>query len=591
MSEDTKWLYEEAEIAYNSGDYNKAYGALLKLLEMDPSHGPAHELLIKTCRKAKNPDAELRAAQDLYAKDPTIDNAKKLAFTYKHLQRGNSARKFFKQILDDRPHDCDALAALGLVCTDLEDYDEAIAALEKSVLIRPGDSDVLFALGCCYNHTGRLQEALGVFERMMLNYGGQEGLRAWLGRTLEKLGRKQEAYVQYVGEVKLHPSYPDGVKFLAEYYGSQGDMNSKEEVYVEGIEAAKKNTGDLINMGTMLIRQGRLEQGKETLNYAIENALPGGYSSSLLYNNLGVAFLDNDDRRAMEFFEESLKIFKSHHNPLHNMGLALYGAGRFREAEKYLLRALELEPDWHITLSVLGSVYFNMERADEGCEMYLRAIERKPKKARYRAELAFYLYKCGRCADAGQYAKEALKLQPDNFNALCTMALCSMDDMNPEAARSCLDRMRKEDKHSYNYLTLKRRIELMEAAIRDNEALDLKRYLNGDVPETDYVLDGKMFENRGQQALYRLYEILKGELKRSISCSVYYREHRGRFSTEIEVDRLKMYYLTGMEARDLYVVVKFNATKEAEAKNAAKTTHRKMSEAARRWKEHPDANY
>ena len=137
MEENCGYFYGEALRAFEAGDTDKAFILASRLLEFDPLHANGQELMLQIQKKREKPSSELHTALEYYKNSPSERSAKKLGFTYKHLQRFNMAKGVFKTLLDERPDDHETRGALGKIYVNLEDYDDAIPLLEETSIKKP----------------------------------------------------------------------------------------------------------------------------------------------------------------------------------------------------------------------------------------------------------------------------------------------------------------------------------------------------------------------------------------------------------------------------------------------------------------------
>ena len=101
----------------------------------------------------------------------------------------------------------------------------------------------------------------------------------------------------------------------------------------------------------------------------------------------------------------------------YELGLALDGAGRLREAIAEYQRALDRNPNHRGTLNNLGVALANLGRMDEAARHFERLLAFDPENADAHANLGLALAATGARAAAARALREALRLDPDHAGA------------------------------------------------------------------------------------------------------------------------------------------------------------------------------
>src|SRR5882762_3498817 len=83
------------------------------------------------------------------------------------------------------------------------------------------------------------------------------------------------------------------------------------------------------------------------------------------------AHAHGDLLKALEFYEEAIKVRPEFAEAEFQRGTALVGLGRLQEAESGLRRAIELRKDWSLPYSALGALLVRLNR-DADAETVLR---------------------------------------------------------------------------------------------------------------------------------------------------------------------------------------------------------------------------
>ena len=124
----------------------------------------------------------------------------------------------------------------------------------------------------------------------------------------------------------------------------------------------------------------------------------------------------------VRFSDDSIVIEKEMVSPtesneageLYDHGTELLRQNNFSEAEKYFLRAIELDNEFVDAMDHLGIVYRNLRRYDDAEKWYLRSIEINPHNLVPYINLGVVYRYQGRYEDARQIYLKAQKIDPDD---------------------------------------------------------------------------------------------------------------------------------------------------------------------------------
>jgi ribosomal protein S12 methylthiotransferase accessory factor len=142
-----------------------------------------------------------------------------LGLTLEHLGRPAEALKRFRRSLALGPpaHEVASLHVhLGSCLKDLEDYPQAVAALEQARDLNPQLKEAHNLLGFCFFKLGDHQEAVQCFERCIELDPGSGIDYANLGVNLLRLGHKKEAAYVLKQALELDPSLDFAARALAD---------------------------------------------------------------------------------------------------------------------------------------------------------------------------------------------------------------------------------------------------------------------------------------------------------------------------------------------------------------------------------------
>jgi tetratricopeptide (TPR) repeat protein len=135
---------------------------------------------------------------------------------------------------------------------------------------------------------------------------------------------------------------------------------------------------------------------------------------------------------AIEIYQDLTKIAPRDAIALNNLGAALSGIGRTKEAESYFYRAVKAKPDYPDAHSNIGNALMLKGQYD-AAESYLRhALKLNPRLVQARVNLGLVLSFLSRLRDARAQLEKALKYAPGNPDALAGLARVHMSEGNFE---------------------------------------------------------------------------------------------------------------------------------------------------------------
>ena len=146
-----------------------------------------------------------------------------LEFVHKN---NSEARKYIKQALDMKVNYIDAIFLLVQIETNEGNLSEAIKQAEYAGEMAPNDPTVFFRLGLLrYNHTD-YQGAVSAFEKAVILDNTYLNARYFLGQSYKKVGRTSDALVQWNILSKILPDNQDVKKAISSINEPSQDSTS-----------------------------------------------------------------------------------------------------------------------------------------------------------------------------------------------------------------------------------------------------------------------------------------------------------------------------------------------------------------------------
>ncbi len=281
-----------------------------------------------------------------------------LSMTYgilgNHRKALQHAKKFLQEGKLKEEWEIAAILNVARCHCHLKEWNKAeqmyIKALEKA----PDDPMALFLAAGFYLERGREEEALKLLEHLK-----ETGFR--ITRVPFPV-----IYAKYLAHL-----------WLGNLYSLRGDEERALEEYLEASRLSPKGElrGKYALLGEAALRRGDIEKAKEFLELAkAEDPL-----NPDVLSNLGIVYRRlSDMKRAEECFREALKVDPSHFEALSNLGHLLLSMNRTDEACGVFLKALEEDlqaEDLHLGLSLSYALEGKIEEMIPHCRSLLISLE------------------------------------------------------------------------------------------------------------------------------------------------------------------------------------------------------------------------
>ncbi len=256
-------------------------------------------------------------------------------------------------------------------------YNAAISACKQALEINPNLADAHYNLGFAYREEGKYELSEKEF--------------ALSDKLLKQMG-------EYI-EVPEKPTEKDIADYIAhgDNYFKEGKLDEAIFEYEKAMDIEPRN--DILNKLGQALHQKRLKDGPEgdilksekTVDKTPELSKPDKKESAASINELLSESITYYDKgmidKAIENFNEVLKIDPGNAKANYNLGNAYADKGMFDEAISVYKKALEEEPgliDAYLNLSIL---YLDMELIDEAISLCKQAVKTNPNDS----FLCFYL--------------------------------------------------------------------------------------------------------------------------------------------------------------------------------------------------------
>jgi tetratricopeptide (TPR) repeat protein len=310
-------------------------------------------------------------ARHAEAKDVRLQLARELAA----VRRNAEAREEFRAVERLAPTDAQMPYAVGLLSLQMEDYEDADAALRRALALgHPDPGSVQIALGQTAEARKRFDEALDWYRRVESEDRMRAQLRiASIIAKREGLAKGRE-YLQ-----GLEPRTPDDriqmIQMEAQLLRDSRAWKDTFDLLSEAVKAHPDSFELLYDRAMAAERVDRIDVLESDLRRVIQ--LKPDYAHA--YNALGYTLADRTNRfdEAHALIEKALKLSPDDPFILDSLGWVQYRQGRFDEALRSLKSAYGARPDPEIAAH-LGEVLWKVGERDEARKIWQAALSQNP---------------------------------------------------------------------------------------------------------------------------------------------------------------------------------------------------------------------
>lgn len=450
LTDDPSVAARTARIALFAKDYEKAYEAAARWVELEPDNNDAQQTLgLLLVRLERPKEAAEHFAKVIDAAGPDHYEA---SFAQLNLLLGREAVTDTElQVLDilrkRYPKVVDAQRTYAELAYRGQDYEKALAGVEDALAIDPKDQRSLVIKNRALLSLGRVDEALANMRSLLQEHPQDPALYHNYARMLVQAKRYGEALEAYQEVLRLQPDDPDIVysKALLEielkkytdarkslqalldsphhhdeasyYLGrvseDQGRLEEAIDWYKQ-VEEGEYYFDAQTRIAEAMASTGRLEAARAYLQ-TLRNQIDDQDAVVRLLLVEGQLLADQQqDQAAYDFYDEALKKYPDNSDLLYARAMMAERIGHVDWLERDLKRLLAKEPDNATALNALGyTLADRTERYQEAYQYIQQALKIRPDDAAILDSMGWVEYKLGDLQAALKYLRQAYAQMKD----------------------------------------------------------------------------------------------------------------------------------------------------------------------------------
>jgi len=304
--------------------------------------------------------------------------------------------------VERQPRDVRALVKLGYIAWSEQDYDGAVAWVQRALAIDPRHAPAHVHLGVSYAAQQRFDASVAAYREA-----------ARLQPELARLAEQSIDLVERLRRVRERPQDADALARLGEVYAGDGRSDRAIESFERVVALAPARAEVHFTLGRLYEAEdrdadalaayrdglaleptngpGRNGYEKLAIKTALERGAPttvslaGGRTlrvdprDAASHYNLGLRYLQSDEPEDAAFaFRQALALDPGHAEASLFLGLAYTSLGAHERAEAAYRQAIALRPNNPQAYNYLGLEYHEQKRYGDAVAAYRRAIAQAP---------------------------------------------------------------------------------------------------------------------------------------------------------------------------------------------------------------------
>jgi Flp pilus assembly protein TadD len=365
------------EIAQARGQDDAAIALYRRAIEADARESRAQQRLGLHYQAVGDIRSAIKHFEQGLAGAAPEDLGIRLALARLYAQNGQADRTI--QVLaahaKDRGLHPEVHRVIGGAYLDTGDLVAAIRHLRAAVTLRPHDMAGLEALSAALERHGDVHLALETYRGLIAESNARPAVYVRLGSLLLATGRAEEAASVYSDGLRREPDEPGLLRGLSSLELRGGNPERALE-HALRIRALHPDTAmDAFHRGLVFERLGQAAEAEQAYREAI-TIEPASWPAM---NNLAVLLVATGRApEGLSFAERAAGFAEDHGAVLHTLGWSLWSTDRHREAVETLQRAHAIHPEMPVVNYHLGLAYASAGEAELGHDFVVRALELDP---------------------------------------------------------------------------------------------------------------------------------------------------------------------------------------------------------------------
>ena len=410
------------EINYIDGNIRKAYGNFLSVLDLEPENIDANLAMAKIYIGVRDYPKGLAHCDTALAAEPNNEQA----MNYKALllsatDNSEEAESLARQALAIDPGLTEALGVIVQKLFTEEDFDQALAVLEKGQAANPKETRITSMKISLYESMGRQADVEAELVKLASQYPNEQRYATTLARYYIREGNIDGAELALRGFSELNE---DDVSAKLAVISFLLQQRNKEAAMAESRSLIKDDPDQsdfYLALSELHLFTGDVELGREVLNDLIDRD-PRSVGAINARNILVDTYLKEENKAsAMILLDEILGIEPENISALLKRAQIVLLDGKAKEGIADLRVVLKNEPDSLIALKLLSGAQELEGRSDLALDNMKKVIALEEPELKTLANAARVALSLEEYKEAETFIRQALELDEDNANLVTNL--------------------------------------------------------------------------------------------------------------------------------------------------------------------------
>lgn len=438
-SDNENYIYDFiAGTAYmKNRDFEKAREPLERALEKSPDNlGTLNSL--GTCYMAlgKSEDAINAYKKALELNPKSVMAYFNIGSAYQIQQNHEMACEYFTKAIE-LEEDEGFITALAMSEVKLGRYESALKHYKQLALMCPGKENYKYNIVTCYEALGEFQTAIKMLEEMVYvnpKFTLPAQKLASLYIKTNQLMKAKEIYDNILLKNKVTAEILHQYAILS---SSLCDTNTAEKMLKKVIRMNPEIAKAHKDLGIIYLNKRLFDYARDEFEIAMKLA-PNDFEILFEYGNFLYSISEN--REAERYYTEALEVEPKNVLALTFMALNKLILNQIDEAYNYIMKALKVQPHHEYVQFCAGRILFAKGEYEDAKRYLIRAVEQNP-DIETQNTLALTYYELGEYQSALNVFKNIYAKSPKSVSLLMQIAKCYEALKDNDSALEYLDKV------------------------------------------------------------------------------------------------------------------------------------------------------
>lgn len=354
---------------------------LERVVKLSPEKIEANALLASVYSRQRNYGQAVSAYKKVIGLDKNRDDAHYgLGIVYLKMNRYRDAIPPLERAVELNLDYRDAHLYIGNAYRELKEFAKAAGAYENFLNFKPKNAwEGYLRLGLCRIELNQFENAITALQEALKEKPQDLKINYYLAQAYQKSNLYEKAEEVYKFLAQLTPEEASTYyRTILRMYDDAGKNEKAIEAAKKLIELNPEREIDVYNLGLMYMKLKRYDEAIETFNNVL--AINPDYEYS--YYNIGYCYSQQKKhRKSIEAFKKLVELAPDNADGWFNIGIAYMLLKNFDAALEPLKKTVELRPDYANALYNLAITYLNLHDNFSAKEIYKKLTTINPNLA------------------------------------------------------------------------------------------------------------------------------------------------------------------------------------------------------------------